>query len=414
MTKQKIRWLFSIILFIFGLSFLVLHPESVLAVLGGIWRMVSPLFFALLLAFILEIPTGYFESKIKTNASSKFLVSNARLISLVGVLIVFFFALLLILIAVLPKLWESLQHLLDWAQQYLDQLSTNLEGFLNRVPILKDSSMKYDLLTMVETNLDWSNASFMSANDTKLLDSAIAFTTEFTDSVTRLVVIFVLACYLVCGKNTLLLQVRAVLTAFLPDVSRENVFRFGKLCNEVFTQFFSRQCLEALIFGGMCFLGMLLLNLPYALPICFAITISAVIPIFGSFFGGGIGVVILFLMDPLLALEFLVLFLLLQNLEGNFIYPKVVGSSIGLPPVWSVFMVFVGGNLLGILGILLSVPVASVLYRLFREWVFHRLRKKGLESQDLEAIFYREKHHTTLSSERIWHSNEKPPKKPQK
>ena len=204
MTKQKIRWLFSIILFIFGLSFLVLHPESVLAVLGGIWRMVSPLFFALLLAFILEIPTGYFESKIKTNASSKFLVSNARLISLVGVLIVFFFALLLILIAVLPKLWESLQYLLDWAQQYLNQLSTNLESFLNRVPILKDSSMKYDLLTMVETNLDWSNASFMSANDTKLLDSAIAFTTEFTDSVTRLVVIFVLACYLVCGKNTLL------------------------------------------------------------------------------------------------------------------------------------------------------------------------------------------------------------------
>lgn len=381
---------------LFGLVFLFLQPEGAAAFLEKCRVLVSPLLGAILLAFLLDLPTSFFEKKLKTRDPSSFWRRHARSAALCLVLLLFAAVLLLFFLAVLPKLWLSLQELFGKLPEYWEATRQTVQTLLEKLPDSLPFRETIQNFFFAEQEIPLASVTAQTGN---VLQSAFYHTSQFTKGAARFVIALVLACYFVCGKQTLLLQARSVLTAFCSHRRCEQILAVQKLCFEIFAHFVSRQCLEALILGSLCFLGMVLLRLPYALPICAVIAVSAVIPVLGSLLGGGVGVLLLLLIDPLDALEFLTLFLVLQNIEGNFIYPRVVGSSLGLPPVWSVLAVFLGGSLWGIPGIFFSVPAGSVLYRLFRERVFQKLRQKGLDTEDLAAIFYREQRQTTLSSE---------------
>ena len=189
---------------------------------------------------------------------------------------------------------------------------------------------------------------------------------------------FVFACYILLQKEKLGLQCRKALFALLPKRVAERVISVCSLSHRVFSSFITGQCVEAVILGTMFFVAMSILKMPYALLVGCLIAVTALIPIVGAFIGCGVGAFLILMVSPMQALIFVIMFLILQQVEGNLIYPHVVGSSVGLPSIWVLFAVTVGGSLMGVLGMLLFIPLTSVLYTLFREFVYKRLREKNI------------------------------------
>ena len=152
----------------------------------------------------------------------------------------------------------------------------------------------------------------------------------------------------------------------------------GKISNEAFSNYIGGQFIEAIIIGVLCFIGMLVLKMPYALLISVLVAVTALIPIFGAFIGTIPSAFIILIIDPMKALWFVIFIIVLQQVEGNLIYPKVVGSSLGLPPIWVMLAMIIGGNTFGLIGILLGIPIFSVIYKVFKEFVDKRLNYKNI------------------------------------
>ena len=193
---------------------------------------------------------------------------------------------------------------------------------------------------------------------------------------------FIFSVYMLMGKEKLLRGVKSSLLAFLPKAAARKVGQVATLTNKVFFNFIRGQLLECVILGSLCYVGMSILRLDYALLISSVVALGALIPILGAYIGAAVGVIILLLVHPLDAVIFLVFLLILQQVEGNLIYPRVVGSSIGLPPLWTLFAVVFWGGVLGIPGILFGTPATAVLYRLFRSSVRARLRTRAIDPKN--------------------------------
>ena len=196
--------------------------------------------------------------------------------------------------------------------------------------------------------------------------------------VVNLFVALVFSFYILAQKEKLGDQLKRVMHAYFSQGLYERALEVASLANRNFSNFITGQCMEAVILGCMFFLCMTVLRMPYALLVGCLIAITALIPIVGAFIGCGVGAFLLLMVSPMQALVFVVMFLILQQVEGNLIYPHVVGSSVGLPSIWVLAAVSVGGSLLGVAGMLLFIPLTSVLYALFREFVYQRLREKRI------------------------------------
>ena len=192
----------------------------------------------------------------------------------------------------------------------------------------------------------------------------------------------VFAFYLLCQKERPGSQMLRVMRAYLPDRWTRRILRVAALTEKTFSAFLSGQCLEACILGCMFALSMLICRMPYAPLISLFIAVTALIPIFGSFLGCAVGVLLILTVNPGQALWFIVLFLCLQQIEGNFIYPRVVGNSVGLPAIWVLAAVTLGGRMFGVLGMLVMIPACSVCYALLRQGTERRLRRKRIREQE--------------------------------
>lgn len=212
---------------------------------------------------------------------------------------------------------------------------------------------------------------------------AVTAARSVVSKVTAFLIAFAFALYILLQKEKLGRQVRTVLFAFVRKGRAEAALEVCAFTYRTFAGFLAGQCVEALILGGLFVISMLILKIPYALLMGVVISVTALVPVFGAFVGCGAGVILIFLEDPVKALVFLILFLVLQELEGDLIYPHVVGNSVGLPPIWVLAAVSVGGSLMGVTGMLVSIPLAAVIYALFREIVYLKLRQKKIDPGDL-------------------------------
>ena len=190
---------------------------------------------------------------------------------------------------------------------------------------------------------------------------------------------FSFACYILFQKEKLHIQIRKVFFAFLPRQKADTFLKVCSLTYRTFANFLAGQCLEAVILGSMFVVTLSILKMPYALLIGILIAFTALIPIFGAFIGCAVGSFLIFMVNPQQAILFVIVFLVLQQIEGNLIYPHVVGESVGLPSIWVLAAVTIGGNLMGIVGMLVFIPLLSVLYTIFREFVYLRLKKKHIK-----------------------------------
>ena len=336
-------------------------------------------------AFVLNVPMRFIESKLLPTPGGKPTASRRvrRFLRPVSLLLTFLFVVLVILVLVLviaPELVRTVAGLgvtiqnavlrfLNWAEEMFANTPQVME-WLNSLTFNWQSINWQSLINQV--------VDVVKSGATSILSSAFSTAMNVFNGVADTFIAFFFAGYLLLQKEKLGLQCRKALYALLPRKGADQVVEVFSLSHRIFSSFITGQCTEAVILGTMFFIVMSILNMPYAVLVGCTIAVTALIPIVGAFIGCGLGAFLLLMVSPMQALIFVAMFLILQQVEGNLIYPHVVGSSVGLPSIWVLAAVSIGGSLMGVAGMLLFIPMTSVIYTLFRQFVYRRLREKNL------------------------------------
>ena len=336
-------------------------------------------------AFVLNVPMRFIESKLLPTPGGKPTASRRvrRFLRPVSLLLTFLFVVLVILVLVLviaPELVRTVAGLgvtiqnavlrfLNWAEEMFANTPQVME-WLNSLTFNWQSINWQSLINQV--------VDVVKSGATSILSSAFSTAMNVFNGVADTFIAFFFACYLLLQKEKLGLQCRKALYALLPRKGADRVVEVFSLSHRIFSSFITGQCTEAVILGTMFFIVMSILNMPYAVLVGCTIAVTALIPIVGAFIGCGLGAFLLLMVSPMQALIFVAMFLILQQVEGNLISPHVVGSSVGLPSIWVLAAVSIGGSLMGVAGMLLFIPMTSVIYTLFRQFVYRRLREKNL------------------------------------
>ena len=325
------------------------------------------------LAFILNLPLSFLEKKVFRNLKGrgeKFKRPLSIFLSLVFVLLL----ILILLLTVVPEVISAFESIIS----SIPSLVTRVESWNNDVltPVLKNNP---ELLKSLETNWDSllsKSLSFLKDGLSSLLSSTLVAANSLISSITSFVVALIFAIYVLGDKERLERQFRSLLKAYTSKETEEYVLHVFSVLHRSFSSFISGQCLEAVILGSIFILVLSILRFPYSVMIGVVVMFSALLPIVGAFIACIFGAFIILLSSPVKALYFVVIFLIIQQLENNLIYPRVVGSSVGLPALWVFFAVTLGGALFGVLGMLFFIPVFSAVFVLLKEDVGRRIRWK--------------------------------------
>lgn len=380
LDRSNIRKIRGLIVFTVLILIGVYRFDVVISSLAFILHILFPLILGCAIAFILGVPMGRIKKimfvKPMEKANGKKLHILERLANPISLLlsIVFVVALLFIVTAVvLPQLGSTAADLAQTLPDKVPPLVKKLEGFLGDYP---------EALSWLESiQINWQQlvvniVDFFKSGASSLLGSTIGMAKGIVSAFTTFFIGFIFACYILLQKEALGRQIRKLLFAFLPEKRAKRIIEVSTLTHRIFTSFLTGQCLEAVILGTMFFLAMTIFRFPYALLVGVLISFTALIPIFGAFVGCFIGTFLILTVNPTQAVTFIILFLVLQQLEGNLIYPYVVGGSVGLPSIWVLAAVTIGGSLFGIIGMLVFIPIVSVIYTLLREATNKRLNEK--------------------------------------
>ncbi|MEG0823485.1 MAG: AI-2E family transporter [Erysipelotrichaceae bacterium] len=352
-----------------------IHFQDILAFIKSFYNLCTPFIWALGIAFVFNIPLKYLLSKLPEK------IKGRKIIATIGAFIMFLVVFIFIFRIVGPQVIDSIVALINNLPAYIEDTQATVVKFLSDLNLDDAALAQVDIYTkqFSETALN-----FLSGMLPRLID----LTKSVTESITNLFLAIVIAVYLSVSKDKLLRQLRKVSYAFLPENIDGYITHAGKLANKTFAGFISGQMVEAIIIGLLCYIGCTVLGTPYAPIVSVVIGCTNVIPIFGPIIGTGIcGTLILFV-SPIQALIFVIFGICLQQFESNLIYPRVVGSSVGLSGLWVLFAITIGGGLFGIMGMVLGLPTFAVVYTLLSEEVNRRIEKKRLikikEESDLE------------------------------
>ncbi|HIZ74961.1 MAG TPA: AI-2E family transporter [Candidatus Mediterraneibacter stercoravium] len=376
LNKENMRKLRELILFTIIILIALWNYLLIFQAIRFVFGIVFPFLLGGAIAFVLNVPMNFLEEKLFRNRfvrDKKPFRKLARPMSLILTLIIVIGVVVLVMFVVIPELGKTLISLgrtirlfVPEAQRFLEELFTDnseIQNWLN--------GLNLDPERMIDSAM-----SFFQNGAGNVLNSTVSAISSIVSGVTTFVIAFVFSCYILLQKEKLSVQVQKVMHAYLSEKHVEWCMEVCSLTFRSFSSFLTGQCVEALILGTMFFIVMSIFNMPYAMLVGVLIAFTALIPIFGAFIGCVIGAFLILMVDPLQALGFIIMFLVLQQIEGNLIYPKVVGSSVGLPSIWVLAAVTIGGSLMGVVGMLIFIPIVSVFYNLFRSSVYKRLRKK--------------------------------------
>lgn len=343
-----------------------------------LFNLFLPFLIGCAIAFILNIPMRNIEELLFRNVKKETKIYRfKRIISYLITLAAVFLVLFLVVVIVIPQLTLTVQTLVARLPEAFESLQEQIDILMQRWPefVQVTGDIEIDWAGIANKILEALQSGF-----TKVLGSSFSIVGNVVNTIVNIVVAFIFSIYLLMQKEKLSVQSKKVLYAIFKEKTADEILYVARLSSKTFSKFFSGQCFEACILGILFFISMTILRLPYAVLIAVLLAFTALIPIVGAFIGCVVGVFLIATVAPFQAIEFLILFLVLQQIEGNLIYPHVVGGSVGLPSIWVLVAVTVGGNLLGIVGILLFIPFVSVLYVLFRTYIYDKLRKKKLPS----------------------------------
>lgn len=346
--------------------------DAVLLAVRFLLHILAPFLLGGAIAFILNVPMARIQKRLFGRAAPGGTLERAAAPISLLVTILFVLCILgLVVVVVLPELASTVASL----SKQIPEVLANFEARFAENPEI--------FQWLEEIQLNWDEIfdqiiSFFYRGVNTMFGSTLSAAKGIVSGFATFFIAFVFACYILLQKATLGRQARKLFFAYLKKERAESVLRICGLTYRTFANFLTGQCLEAVILGVMFFLSMTLLRFPYALLVGVLVAFTALIPIFGAFIGCAVGAFLILTVNPTQALAFIALFLVLQQVEGNLIYPHVVGSSVGLPSIWVLAAVSLGGSLMGIVGMLVFIPIVSVLYTLLRENVHARLEKKNL------------------------------------
>ena len=378
LSKMSIKKIRELIVFTALLVVALWKFDVVLSVLKTIWDIIFPFVLGGAIAFLTNVPMSFLEKKIFENVKKKNKIVRKlkRPISLILTIVLVVGVIALVMFGVIPQLTRTMGTLVTSINDFIPQMQSWIgEFFHNNQEIM-------NLVDQIEFDPDqaikW-GISLLGNGAGNMMNTTMSAVGSIVSGVATFFIAFSFACYILFQKEKLHIQIRKVFFAFLPRQKADTFLKVCSLTYRTFANFLAGQCLEAVILGSMFVVTLSILRMPYALLIGILIAFTALIPIFGAFIGCAVGSFLIFMVNPQQAILFVIVFLVLQQIEGNLIYPHVVGESVGLPSIWVLAAVTIGGNLMGIVGMLVFIPLLSVLYTIFREFVYLRLKKQNIK-----------------------------------
>ena len=362
---KKILWiaLAIILMLVFFQKF-----GTVLVVLKKAWNIVFPFVLGACIAFVVNVPMNQVENRFLGKKPFKGKRILAWFITMLAILAVIAAALGVIIPRIVDTAYVIAKDVQDFGS-LSDLQSWIIAKFPQTESLIANVDVSYQ--NLVSKAMAW-----VQKSGTQLLNSGVGVVSTVASGVVKALIGFAFSVYVLFQKEKLAVQGKKVLYALFPEKANKKILDVCSLSYTTFSNFIRGQVLEACILGALFLITMPLFRMPYALLCAVLIAITALIPIFGAFLGGGLSALLILVESPQKAIGFLVLFIVLQQIEGKLIYPHVVGGKVGLPSIWVLFAITVGEQLMGVAGMLIFVPLCSVLYALFREFVYNRLAKK--------------------------------------
>ena len=363
-------------------AWLVLDTARASALFTGIWELIAPFVTGAAIAFIFNVPMRAIENQLEgiRRPGLRRVLSILLTLAMLALIVTFVVELLV------PQIRLTVNSLTQQIPAFVEKTAADIVVFMDENPEVK----AFVLESLNLESIEWSSflkqmLTMASEGISSVMGGAVNVIGNLTGIIVNAVISIVFALYCLSRKEILDRQGRRILYSFLPERWADEVIRVFRLTNVTFSNFISGQCLEAVILGCLFAVVMAILKLPYIPLVSVIIAITALIPVVGAFVGCIVGAFFILVNDPIQALTFIAMFLILQQLENNLIYPRVVGTSIGLPGMWVLVAVTIGGEIMGVTGMLVMIPLASVLYTLGREFTDRRLAERNIPQEKLEA-----------------------------
>lgn len=354
----------------------VQNLESVWNFFAKILSFFSPVIAALCIAFVLNVILCALENKVfnfMSNSKKKFVRKMKRPVSLVLTYLIALGVIATLILVIIPDIIETITYLADKLPGFVVSLRGQIEEMLNNFNIKQSEvpNIEINWTAAANTIKDW-----LAGYSGKLFGNAVNITASVVTGVFDTVFSIVISVYILAQKEKIGAFVKRMIEAFVPTKASKLIYHVSYQTSDSFSKFIGGQFAEALILGVLCFIGMTIFRFPNALIISVLISVTALVPIVGATIGTIIGFLLIVIQNPLQAVFFVIFLLILQQIEGNLIYPKVVGKAVGLPGVIVVSAVLVGGNIGGVLGALIAVPTSAVLFTLIKEAIENRTQNK--------------------------------------
>lgn len=412
LDKQTIKKIIGLISFAILLSWGLKNTEFIKSLIALALGLLQPFLIGGVIAFVVNVPMRALENTCFIKPYQKRLAAQAaakptgkgaakapdkvpfwyrakRPLSLILSLLLVLGVIGVGTLIVVPETVSSFSSIVNNLRNFPLMLNQWLEELMNWMPQaavwLDELNLNLDL-----TSIDWREiitqvVNFLQNGAGNVLNTTFTVASGIFNGIVTGFLAIVFSFYLLMNKEKLGSQTKQLLYALLKEPHADYLVRVGQMTNRTFSKFLSGQCVEAVILATLFFVSMSILRFPYAMIISTLIAFTALIPVFGAFIGCVVGAFLILLVDPVRAFWFVVLFLFLQQFEGNIIYPRVVGSSVGLPSMWVLVAVTLGGSMMGVLGMLVYIPMFSVLYRLIREAVSNRLETKQIPAEKFRS-----------------------------
>lgn len=364
--KELKKW-FILIIFAILCYWLVNNYNVIFNLLATIIKVLAPFILGAAMAFILNIPMSKFENLLGKKIKNK---KISRTISIILSLLVFVLIILFIAFLLIPELISNIELLISTFPTLMNNVENAILNLLNEYPDIQN-----EIENMFSNTGNISNILTNVLN--YIVNGFIGFISSLVNSIITLFTGIIFAIYILSQKEYLKYCFEKLVKAYLDEKYTDELFDLLKLIKETFSKFISGQCLDAAILGLIFFVVLSIFKFPYALIISVLTGITALIPVFGAMVAMIVGAILIAITNPLQAVFFIIVFQIIQQIEGNLIYPKIVGKSVGLSPIWTLLAITVGGNLFGIVGMLIGLPLASVIYVLIKNNANKRIESKN-------------------------------------
>ena len=376
-SREKLKQIRRLMVWATFLILIIIYSDKVLFGSIFILNILKPFLYGGAIAFALNIPMRALEEKLLARWKGKSAAKLKRPLCMVLTIVLVILVISIVVGTVLPQVAQTAAEIGKKIPAFTEQMIEKLDKLAKDYPIMAEQVSKLEAIDINWDTIFKNIVDFLRNGMGNVLNSTFSVASNIISGVVNGVISFIFALYVLAQKERLSNQGKRIISAFLPERVGKKMLEVFSLLHKNFSSFVTGQCVEAVILGAMFVVFMTIFRMPYALMVGVLIAFMALIPIVGAFVGCAVGAFLILINDPIQALWFVVLFLVLQQIEGNLIYPRVVGSSVGLPSLWVLMAVSVGGSLFGIVGMLLFIPLMSTCYSLFKESVNNRNTKKG-------------------------------------